>query len=233
MQRQRLTLPRINAFTCATGKGQDFLWDSDVPRLAARATEAGAKSFIFGGKLAGKSIRLTIGSVGDWLIDDARAEARRLQTLVDQGIDPRVDKAEKTAASQAKREELARREVTMAEAWMVYIEARRHQWSERHLTDHLNLSYLGGDPAKRGNRKKLPGALASLMPLRLVDIDTARVKAWLRDETAKRPAQAPAWVRRVAGLPELVCRYSGVCGPRESGRLRKPRGPAKPAEETG
>jgi integrase len=190
MQRQRLTLPRINAFTCAAGKGQDFLWDSDVPRLAVRATEAGAKSFIFGGKLTGKSIRLTIGSVGDWLIDDARAEARRLQTLVDQGIDPRVDKVEKAAASQAKREELARREVTMAEAWAVYIEARRHKWSERHLTDHINLSYLGGDPAKRGNRKKLPGALAPLMPLRLADIDAARVKAWLRDETAKRPAQA-------------------------------------------
>ncbi|SMF95161.1 protein of unknown function [Methylomagnum ishizawai] len=190
MNRQRLTLQRITAFTCESGKGQDFLWDTDVPRLAVRATGAGAKSFIFGGKLAGTSIRVTIGSVSDWLIDDARAEARHLQTLVDQGIDPRVAKAEKTAASHAKREELIRREVTMAEAWAVYIEARRHKWSERHLTDHINLSYQGGDPAKRGNRKKLPGALASLMPLRLMEIDAARVKAWLRDETAKRPAQA-------------------------------------------
>jgi integrase len=188
--RQRLTLPRINAFSCQTGKGQDFLWDSDVPRLGVRATEAGAKTFIFGGKLAGKSMRITIGSVGDSTIENARAEARRLQTLIDRGEDPRVAKAEKIAKEQTKRGEMERQEVTMAEAWVVYVESRKHQWSPRHLTDHINLSAMGGDLAKKGNRKKTPGALAPLMPLKLVEINAERVKAWLRDESARRPAQA-------------------------------------------
>lgn len=58
-----------------------------------------------------------------------RIEARRLQTLVDQGEDPRIAKAQKAIDNQAKREEMQRLEVTMAEAWAVYIEARKHQWS--------------------------------------------------------------------------------------------------------
>jgi integrase len=190
MKRQRLTLLRIDGFSCPDDKSQAFLWDTEVPRLAVRATRAGAKSFIFESKLNGKTVRLTIGPTSGWLLDDARAEARRLQTLVDRGEDPRIAKAEKLAANDAKREAMARREVTMADAWAVYIEARRHQWSPRHLTDHRNLSALGGDPAKKGNRKKTPGALAPLMPLKLVEIDAERVKTWLRDESVKRPAQA-------------------------------------------
>lgn len=39
-----------------------------------------------------KTIRMTIGKIDDWRIDDARSEARRLQTLIDVGIDPREEK---------------------------------------------------------------------------------------------------------------------------------------------
>lgn len=190
MKRQRLTLLRIDRVSCPDDKAQAFLWDTEAPRLAVRVTRAGAKSFIFESKLNGKTIRVTIGPSSGWLLDDARAEARRLQTLVDRGEDPRIAKAEKLAANDAKRAAMIRREVTVADAWAVYIGARYHQWSARHLTDHRNLSALGGDLAKKGNRKKTPGALAPLMPLKLAEIDAERVKAWLRDESAKRPAQA-------------------------------------------
>jgi len=191
MKREKLTLPRIAAFTCPPGKTQAFLWDSDVQRLAIRATPSSKKkAFIYEGWLNGKSFRMTIGATDDWTIEDARIEARRLQTVVDQGEDPRIAKAQKAIDNQAKREEMQRHEVTMAEAWAVYIEARKHQWSPRHQADHINLSALGGDQAKKGNRKKIPGALAPLMPLKLVEIDAERVKAWLRDESARRPAQA-------------------------------------------
>jgi hypothetical protein len=88
MKRQRLTLLRIDGFSCPDGKAQAFLWDTEVPRLAVRVTRAGAKSFIFESKLNGKTVRLTIGPTSGWLLDDARAEARRLQTLVDRGEDP-------------------------------------------------------------------------------------------------------------------------------------------------
>ncbi|HEY9192523.1 MAG TPA: preprotein translocase, partial [Methyloversatilis sp.] len=70
MNRERLTLPRIAGFSCPVGKVQAFLWDIDMPRLAVRATAAGAKSFVFEGKLDRQTIRITIGDVRVWTIDN-------------------------------------------------------------------------------------------------------------------------------------------------------------------
>ena len=100
MQRDRLTLARIAAFNCPADKKQAFLWDTDAPRLAVRAT-AGAKSFIFETKLNRQTIRRTIGDVKNWNLDAAREEARRLQTLIDKGTDPRELEREKAAAKAA------------------------------------------------------------------------------------------------------------------------------------
>ena len=66
MNRERLTLERIKRFTCSNGKRQDFLWDSEMSRLAVRATAAGAKAFIFETKLEQKTIRMTIGDAAVW-----------------------------------------------------------------------------------------------------------------------------------------------------------------------
>lgn len=109
MQRERLTLARIAAFNCPPDKKQAFLWDTEAPRLAVRST-AGSKSFIFESKLHGQTIRRTIGDIRAWSLDEAkdrngnivspgaRQEARRLQTLIDQGIDPRELEREKIEA---------------------------------------------------------------------------------------------------------------------------------------
>jgi integrase len=197
--RVKLTAGRVRDFSCEAGKTQTFLWDTDAPGLAIRATTNGAKSYIFQGKLNAVSIRVTIGDVKSWDIETgdhdrpgAREEARRLQTLIDQGIDPRQAKAERMAGVEAKRVEADRQDLTVAELWPVYIEARRHKWSVRHLLDHNNIADLGGRAVKRGKKgqKKEPGSLATLLPLRLSGITKERVKAWLRDETARRPTQA-------------------------------------------
>lgn len=86
MPRQRLTLPRIAAFN---PKGEGFLWDEDMPRLAVRARSSGAKSFIFKGALNYKDIRITLGSTDAWTIEAARDEARKYQRWIDDGLDPR------------------------------------------------------------------------------------------------------------------------------------------------
>ena len=99
MQRERLTPERIRRFTCPEGTKQVFLWDETAPRLAVRAT-AGAKAFIFEAKLDRRTIRVTIGDVRAWNLDDARTEARRLQTEIDQGNDPREQKRERIAAAE-------------------------------------------------------------------------------------------------------------------------------------
>lgn len=100
MARIKLTAGRIRDFACPTDKAQAFLWDTEAPGLAVRAT-VGARAFVFQGKLNGKDMRVTIGDVRAWNLDDARAEARRLQTQIDQGTDPREEKRERIAAAQA------------------------------------------------------------------------------------------------------------------------------------
>ncbi|MCB1955748.1 MAG: integrase family protein [Rhodocyclaceae bacterium] len=102
MNRERLTPTRIAAFACPEGKQQGFIWDTEVPRLAVRASGS-AKSFIFEAKLAGRTVRVTIGAVDVWAVGDARIEARRLQTLVDKGIDPRDERREKDEAREARK----------------------------------------------------------------------------------------------------------------------------------
>ena len=99
-KREHLTTGRIKAFKLTQGKEQTFLWDDESPRLAVKAT-ATVKSFIFEGKLQGKTIRRVIGDTLNWSIDDARNEARRLQVLLDQGIDPRELDREKADAKTA------------------------------------------------------------------------------------------------------------------------------------
>ncbi|MCV5949017.1 Arm DNA-binding domain-containing protein, partial [Escherichia coli] len=93
------------------GKKQTFLWDADVTTLACRAT-SGAKAFVFQSVYAGKTLRMTIGNINDWKIDDARAEARRLQTLIDTGIDPRIAKAVKIAEAESLQAESRKTKVT-------------------------------------------------------------------------------------------------------------------------
>ena len=199
MARVKLTAGRIRDFSCEAGKTQSFLWDTDAPGLAIRATANGAKSYVFQGKLNAASIRVTIGDVKSWDIETgdhdrpgAREQARKLQTLIDQGIDPRQAKAEQLAGVEAKRVEADRQDLTVAELWKIYVEARRHKWSARHQLDHDNIANIGGMAVKRGKKgqKKEPGSLAAMLPLRLSGITKERVKAWLRDETARRPTQA-------------------------------------------
>ena len=115
-KRVNLTPGQISDFTCPKGVKQVFLWDEKMPRLAVRAT-AGAKSYIFESKLDRRTIRITIGDVRVWHLEDvvdkqtkevtqrgARAEARRLQTLIDQRIDPRELVREQEAAKKAAKE---------------------------------------------------------------------------------------------------------------------------------
>jgi integrase len=208
MAREKLTAGRIRDFSCEAGKSQSFLWDSAVPGLAVRATASGAKAFVFQGKLDGKSLRITIGDVTTWDIEGtakneagqvithgAREEARRLQALIDQKVDPRHAKAEQIAQAEAKRAEAEaqraeneRKQVLVSTAWSAYLEARKPKWGERSFADHLKAARAGG----KGERSQdlTSGPLASLMSLRLSDLTQERIQKWLEWEASVRPTQA-------------------------------------------
>ncbi|KAA6124491.1 tyrosine-type recombinase/integrase [Cupriavidus cauae] len=201
MARVTLTAGRVQSFQCAEGASQSFLWDNDPPQLAVRATANGAKAFVFQGKIRGRTVRLTIGGVRIWGIDEARKEARRLQQLIDDGKDPRQVKADAIAAEQARREaeeaaraaELGRQQresVTLGDAWTDYVKERTPHWSELHLRDHQRIIQAGGEKRKRSAKLTEPGPLASLAGLRLVDLTPARLEAWARLEGKRRPARA-------------------------------------------
>ena len=56
MDRVKLTPARIRDFTCPPDKTQAFLWDTEAPGLALRATPGSeARAFIFQSKLKGEA----------------------------------------------------------------------------------------------------------------------------------------------------------------------------------
>ncbi len=194
------TAGRVSKFSCETGKAASFLWDTESTGLGLKASSGGAKNYVLQSRLeTGATLRLTIGSTKTWTLGAARDEARRLQTQIDQGIDPRQEKLDRIAEAEAKRAEVEAKRIELEriatpamEAWQQYIEARAPRWSQSHIGDHATVSKEGGEPRTQGRRpgesdKTLPGILRPLLSLPLEQIDADRVRAWLQDESAKRP----------------------------------------------
>ena len=197
------TAGRVSKFCCEAGKAASFLWDTESTGLGLKASAGGAKNYVLQSRLeTGATVRLTIGSTKTWTLAAARDEARRLQTMIDQGIDPRQEKREriaeaarKIAEAEAVREEAKRVALPAMEAWKQYIEARRPIWSARHLLEHETVSKEGGEQRTQGRRpgesdKTLPGILRPLLALPLEQIDADRVRVWLKDEATHRPTYA-------------------------------------------
>ncbi len=224
-QRVNLTAGAIRTFQAKPGQQQAFLWDTEVPWLAVRATAKGHKAFIFQGTINGQTPRLTIGDVNAWGIDQARKEARRLQTQIDQGIDPREAKAEQAAsrrraklaveAEQRRQAEVSAREaITLGDLWKTYLKAREGKWTATYRYDHERFSQATWT---RSNGKRYPaGPLYPLMSLPLVAITSASLIAWQEDEASTRPAAAAhayrllrACLRWAASQPD----YHGLVQP--------------------
>ncbi len=199
--RVNFTAGRLAEFRCSPGKPQSFLWDSKAPGLALRVTKHGSRAYVFQGRLKdGQTIRLTIGEPigenghGVHTIPKAQEEARRLQRLIDEGRDPRLERAATVAAARATRTaekaERSKREVTGLMAWTAYCTDRRARWSERNQADHLAFATQGGVKRKRGAGNTLPGPLHSLLARPLTEIDAAAVQAWVKREAPARPSRA-------------------------------------------
>lgn len=225
-----LTAGRVDGFKAGVDGKQAFLWDSTVPGLGIRAT-AKSKAFIYQGRIDGKALRITIGDVKTWGIDEARAEARRLGTLIDQGIDPRLEKKQRLAEVREAQKESKRADATVCDAWSEYIEARKPRWGEHHLKDHLKISKAGGEPRKRGKGKTQPGALTPLLSVKLADIDSHTVGQWLQKEAKDRPTQARlafALLRAFLHWCDDQPRFQGLASPDAcSNRLAKQTLPRK------
>lgn len=200
-EKVNFTASRIDEFFCPKDDLQAFLWDSGAPGLGLRATPTGAKAYIFQAKIKRQTVRTTIGSLKTWNISTARAEARRLKMLTDQGIDPRKVKADQIAADetamaakateeqQTKQQEMRDR-ITVAEVWAEYLAQHEKRWGERHMLDHVNLSQAGGVDKKRGKGKTVKGVLYPLLQKRMVDINGQVLTDWQLEEAKTRANNA-------------------------------------------
>lgn len=162
-ERVKLTPGRIASFSCPPDKAQAFLWDSEVPGFAVRATPPGkrtpngTRAYIFQGYLNGTTPRITIGDTKTWNLDKARIEARDLQILLDKGIDPREQKREqeeakttaKAASEAAKVETENRQRYTLralCEAYCDTLEAKGKTQSARQARSILKCHVFEGSP---------------------------------------------------------------------------------------
>lgn len=191
----KLSKTNVDRLTCPPDKKQVFL--REAGGFGVRAT-ANSKSYIFQGKLDGNVIRMTIGDVETWFLDEARKEARRLKTIIDSGRDPRIIKKEKTDADIAKRKTIEAEKLPAIELWPRYMEhcstRQKRPWSDTYKKQHEYLVDAGGKPKTRGRKKgegpvTLKGPLYDLLQMPLVAIDANAIEAWLK-QNANRPAVA-------------------------------------------
>lgn len=230
MEQFKFTIGRVREIPHPP-KGQVMYWDPGTRGLGIRATPT-AKVYIFQGRLNSKTIRVKIGDVRTWPLDSndahkpgARQEARRLQSLLDKGVDPRNEKQDRLAKQEAQRAEITRHTILVIDVWAEYLETQKHRWSTRHYDDHVQLAHLGGEKRKRGKGKTIPGALAALMPLKLADLTPEIIKSWITKEAAQRSAQARlafALIRAFVNWCEDQVNYKGLCDLSAfSGRIKK------------
>ena len=216
MAKINFTAERVASFEVTPGKTQTIYWDAKAPGLGLRATPGGARAYIFESRLFGKTVRITIGDARAWPLGKARTEAARLKTAIDDGIDPREQKAAQQAAYEARKAEARRQDVTVAGAWVAYLAAHRTKWSERHLYDHEKLAQVGGAPKKRGPGVTLAGPLAALMPLKLSALTADTVAAWLDTEAQTRPTNTEQSYRKLRAFIRWCddrTEYAGLIAP--------------------
>lgn len=204
-QAHELSAGLIEALRCPEGKKQAFLRDAKAPGLQVRVTAAGAKSYVFETRIRGRTMRRTIGKVSACGIEDARAEANELRRLKDKKLDPRElereeaerkarEKAEADARAAAQAAEEAARSIIVGSVWPRYLAEgkplRKDAWKPRYRADLMKAAAPGGEKRKRGEGVTLPGHLAPLMALRLVDIDADTMRDWYVKEAKRSPRQA-------------------------------------------
>ena len=207
MPKVTLTATRIAALHCDEAKSQAFLYDADTKGLGVRVTPNGQPSFFWAGPIVGLRgpIRMTIGKVGQpWSIADARVRARAIQTIVDNGRDPRVVADEVAAKDIATRAAAREASITVGEAWSSYMEdgrpAKKIAWKPKYKESLIEMAKPGGLPYKRGTGTTLPGPIFELLSMNLKDIDADILRAWVIKQNKRGSAQANRALQMFSGF---------------------------------
>jgi integrase len=129
----KLTQTIVDTMKVSAGKDEDTIADAAAPGLKLRIRREGARVYIFQRRFAGQHPKITIGDASSWSLEKARQKARELAVKMDNGIDPRVEKAVRIEAAKT----------TFAGVMRDYLEARGRDLKlrsfeecKRHLEKH-------------------------------------------------------------------------------------------------
>jgi hypothetical protein len=129
----KLTQAAVDTMKVSAGKDEDIIADSAAPGLKLRVRREGARVYIFQRRFAGQHPKITIGDAASWSLEKARQKARELAVKMDNGIDPRVEKAAKIEASKTIFERVMR---DYLEARVRDLKPRSFEECKRHLEKH-------------------------------------------------------------------------------------------------
>jgi integrase len=129
----KLTQTMVDTMKLPAGKDEDMIADVAAPGLKFRIRREGARVYIFQRRFAGQHPKITIGDASSWTLEAARRKARELRVKMDDGTDPRAEKAARVEAAK-----------TIFEGVMKdYLEARQRDMKprsfeecKRHLEKH-------------------------------------------------------------------------------------------------
>jgi integrase len=195
-----LTTKRINE--AQTDKQQAFVWDT-LKGFGLRVTKGGAKAFIYQTRIDGKDVRFTIGAADKWRLPEARKRAMALKVDIDNGRDPRKDKAAATAARQAQAAHEQITNQTIGAMFPTYLEKgapkRKTAFKPVYLAHMTAMASPGGEPKVRGRGLTVKGALFDLLQVRVCDLNEDVIRVWFEGEMRKRPGQAVKALRIFQG----------------------------------
>ena len=128
MSNKKIT-KRIVDTTQSNGKAQSFIWDSELKGFGLRITPT-RKTYIVQNRIAGKTVRVTIGLHGPLTPDQARLTAKKLLGDMAKGINFNQEERDSKIKG-----------VTLIEAYQAYILSR--SLSENTLNDYARAMRLG------------------------------------------------------------------------------------------
>jgi integrase len=121
----KLTQTMVDTMKLPAGKDEDMIADVAAPGLKFRIRREGARVYIFQRRFAKQNPKILIGDAASWTLEAARRKAREFSVMMDNGIDPRAEKAAKLEASK-----------TVFEGVMKdYLEARQRDMKPRSFTE--------------------------------------------------------------------------------------------------
>ena len=180
-KRVKFTAGVVRAFTCDQNRTEQLLWDTDEKTLCIRARKSGGRSYYYQSRLNGKVIKLRIGSLSNTELthEVARVEARKYQSMVDSGKDPRLEIKRSLLSEAAEQVEIAKKGVKFQQVLDDYIAANMSEWGKSHYNDYLKSTQI----TQRGRN----GILYAFKGVTLEDLDSEFLLAWVKLEKEHRP----------------------------------------------